>query len=604
MKNLCLIFLVKDPNINPEKFIEEFKETQINCQIGIYLNSKNAYLCDDIYRNYKNYNNVLFFVEERDLSPEQRFHLSMFFEQLSRDREYPFLKRLYFTKMSEKFGFDLYKKDKCFFMKRDAMIVESFPIIKFCPFDKSFKLLDLPYSGNQKNFEENLKENKKKIKQEKCTECSPFVNTRVGIKEICKFGKKVIENRNHNININKILKNPSIKRINGTSHNSPHDWRKVMITGWYGTETIGDKAILGETVYFIKERSPNCQILITTLNKKVSLQTKRELDNIKEAEIIDIEEGCKEKTIEQCDAVIFGGGPIMQSNALVDVWKIFKEANRQKKARIIFGCGFGPFHTEEMERIACQILQMSTKGFFRDGESLEYAKRLFPDINMDYACDPSIKYLTRMYSFNLDKERRKDKIVISTLLRANTREFINNVGLKAIDELNKGFALKIADFFKEITLEKNIFIQMLAMNCHYLGGDDRNFNRMVEKLCGESDKIYIERAYMTIDGVIKRIKLSDFSLAMRYHGHLFSFALQIPFLSINYTGKDGKVANFLRRIAYEKWSTEWSDQNSDSLKAKIFELMESKDQIKNNFYEQKEKMLCQLEEVYEKLSKN
>ena len=377
-----------------------------------------------------------------------------------------------------------------------------------------------------------------------------------------------------------------------------------MITGWYGTETTGDKAILGEIVHFLRERSPECQIAISTINRKISLQTKRELEILKATELLDIEECSKRKIIEKYDAVVFGGGPIMQSNSLIDVWKIFREANHQKKARIIFGCGLGPFHTKEMEKIAKQILQMSTAGFFRDEESLDYSKRLFPDIEMDYACDPSIGYLNRIESIELNENEKKDYITLCTLLRANTKEFIKNVNLKATDELNRNFALQLANFIKEIVLKEKISVKMLSMNCHYIGGDDRKFNRMVEEFCVKSNKIYVERAYLNINDLIKKIKNCDFSLAMRYHGHLFSFALGIPFLSINYTGKDGKVNSFLRRINYEKWSLNWNEQDDVFLKKKFFELIETKDEIKNKFRKERERMLLKLETVYKKTFKN
>ena len=43
-------------------------------------------------------------------------------------------------------------------------------------------------------------------------------------------------------------------------------WRRVLITGWYGTETQGDKAILGEVLHFIKSASPDCKIVLTMHN--------------------------------------------------------------------------------------------------------------------------------------------------------------------------------------------------------------------------------------------------------------------------------------------------------------------------------------------------
>lgn len=599
LKEEKLIFLIDDINNDINSIKKDLNQTRIDYVVGVCLNNKNIYLIDDFYQFLSSQEDLLFFVDLKGVSFEQKFHLAMFFEKISRDRKYPFLERLYFKRFSDTLAFDGCEKKRCVWRDK-GVIFKSPSVIKFCPNDKEFNLKD-----EEKFFYGNfVKKNKKRIIKTKCNDCLILNDFKIGLREILSFAKTAVKVKKHFANRMKILNKPVVGEIKGATSNNPKDWNSVLITGWYGTETTGDKAILGEIVHFLRERSPQCQIAISTINRKISLQTERELEILKGSKLLDIEECSKSKIIEKYDAVIFGGGPIMQSNSLVDVWKIFRESNRQKKARVIFGCGLGPFHTKEMEQIAKQILQMSTAGFFRDEESLDYAKSLFPEINMGYACDPSIGYLNRIKSLDLNEDEKKDYITLCTLLRSNTKEFIKDADLKAIDELNRNFALYMANFLKEIVFKAKIFVKMLSMNCHYLGGDDRKFNRMVKEFCGESDKIYVERAYLDINDVMKKIKFSDFSLAMRYHGHLFSFALGIPFLSINYTGKDGKVNSFLRRINYEKWSLNWNEQDDAFLKKKFYELMEAKDEIKNNFQKEREKMLLKLETVYKQTFEN
>ena len=599
LKKEKIVFLIDDINNDMNSIKNDFNKTGIDYVIGLCLNNKNLYFIDDFYQFFSDQKDLLFFVDLKEVSFEQKFHLSMFFEKISRDRNYPLVKRLYFKKLSDKLGFDICERKRCLWRKK-GIIFKSPILIKFCPNDEETNLKDKTkiFYGNF------LKKNKKRIIETKCNDCLRPDDSKVGFCEIFSFAKSALEVKKNISQRVKIINNPILEKIKEATFNNPKEWKSILITGWYGTETTGDKAILGEIVHFLRERSPECQIAISTINRKISLQTKRELEILKATELLDIEECSKRKIIEKYDAVVFGGGPIMQSNSLIDVWKIFREANHQKKARIIFGCGLGPFHTKEMEKIAKQILQMSTAGFFRDEESLDYSKRLFPDIEMDYACDPSIGYLNRIESIELNENEKKDYITLCTLLRANTKEFIKNVNLKATDELNRNFALQLANFIKEIVLKEKISVKMLSMNCHYIGGDDRKFNRMVEEFCVKSNKIYVERAYLNINDLIKKIKNCDFSLAMRYHGHLFSFALGIPFLSINYTGKDGKVNSFLRRINYEKWSLNWNEQDDVFLKKKFFELIETKDEIKNKFRKERERMLLKLETVYKKTFKN
>ena len=128
----------------------------------------------------------------------------------------------------------------------------------------------------------------------------------------------------------------------------PTKWRHVLITGWYGTETNGDKAILAEILYFLRSCSPECKITITTLCQRISIQTNIELNCTEYVDLVDLNRAHLRSVIGGVDAVIIGGGPLMESSAMENLALIFNEANRQNKARIIFGCGIGPIHTEKI----------------------------------------------------------------------------------------------------------------------------------------------------------------------------------------------------------------------------------------------------------------
>ena len=85
----------------------------------------------------------------------------------------------------------------------------------------------------------------------------------------------------------------------------------------------------------------------------------------------------------------------METNELIHVLRIFEEANRQNKSRIIFGCGIGPFHTQRIMDVATRVLQLTTAGFVRDKESLDYAQKLCPSNVLKFACDPAVGFVSR-----------------------------------------------------------------------------------------------------------------------------------------------------------------------------------------------------------------
>jgi polysaccharide pyruvyl transferase WcaK-like protein len=100
---------------------------------------------------------------------------------------------------------------------------------------------------------------------------------------------------------------------------------------------------------------------------------------------------------------------------------------------------------------------------------------------------------------------------------------------------------------------------------------------------------------MTIDDILNALHSSKTTVAMRYHGHIFSIALNVPFISIDYTGKKGKVSNLLERISYVENSVEFKMVSEGSLKSQlkninlnyenlVIKLKGKSDELENNLF--------------------
>jgi polysaccharide pyruvyl transferase WcaK-like protein len=68
---------------------------------------------------------------------------------------------------------------------------------------------------------------------------------------------------------------------------------------------------------------------------------------------------------------------------------------------------------------------------------------------------------------------------------------------------------------------------------------------------------------------------SKLAVAMRYHGHIFSIALNIPFISLDYTGKMGKVSNLMQRMGLKDYSVKFEDFTPSVLKPKLKQIEEN-----------------------------
>ena len=125
--------------------------------------------------------------------------------------------------------------------------------------------------------------------------------------------------------INKLFKFNLIQRTefkNDNLKSKPCDWKSVLITGWYGTETAGDKAILGEIVYRLKKYNENVKIYLTTIDIRLSWCTRDEMDL--DINYIPINDSIDFLNSKRISCLIFGGGPLMDSSKLKIISKLFQ----------------------------------------------------------------------------------------------------------------------------------------------------------------------------------------------------------------------------------------------------------------------------------------
>lgn len=382
---------------------------------------------------------------------------------------------------------------------------------------------------------------------------------------------------------------------------SPADWTHVLITGWYGTETAGDKAILGELLHFIRRASPRCRITVTTLNQHISVQSRRELSGLADAALVDMAMAHEPDVIEQVDAVVIGGGPLMESQAMGYIWRIFAEANRQAKARIVFGCGVGPIHSDQTRRLVASVLTMSTAGFFRDRESLRLAVELSPGRSFDYACDPAFAYVRRWHCGNDRQDESGD--MLAGLLRANTKENRPGDDGDTLRARNIEAASVLARILEGTAARTEQAVQLLAMNTPWVGGDDRLFNRAIrdKAVSDEAGLIGIERGYLELDELLAQLSTASSAIAMRYHGHVFCTALGIPYLSIDYTGKPGKVNSLVTRLDYQQFSEDWGSIGEKHAIASLETLHAQRDEWSGFLLQCADRLVERLQATYERV---
>lgn len=342
---------------------------------------------------------------------------------------------------------------------------------------------------------------------------------------------------------------------------------QILITGWYGTETVGDKAILLEALNFINAHYLDADVTVTSIDLRVSWHTRFELGI--EHRIIPLDVAPNLINDNAFSAVFFGGGPIMDSSRLPQIADIFQKSARMGTATVIFGCGVGPLQNSEYAAAARVIFENSAFGFFRDEKSKIFAMELGADQSKFLVgVDPALNSVARFF-------RTRETVASTHSLVAMLREQTTEYSQSAAEDnqhLNDFF---ITYFEKLVSRPGENFrkIKLVPMHSHWRGNDDRILNQRVSQQLTYLRVPLTTVPYQSFHECLSEIIGSKVALAMRYHAHIFAIGLEVPFLSLNYTGKSGKIDNLMTRVGLQAASLDINKaaRPSDSIEDDIFE---------------------------------
>jgi polysaccharide pyruvyl transferase WcaK-like protein len=321
----------------------------------------------------------------------------------------------------------------------------------------------------------------------------------------------------------------------------------VCVLGWYGTETLGDRAILEGIIKIFEQVETKNTIHVGSLypffTERTLLEEKNALIylNIKSSiSCFDVTNGCElRKHVEQADIVIMGGGPLMDLSELDIVDKAFEYAKKKNKKTGIIGCGIGPLKIKEFRKSTYNILKNSNVSIFRDKNSFEEAKKLnsefggkINEYTLFHSNDPAIIPLAFFERKNL---KSKDRLVVN----------FRHLGFQANDDAQEKIKKKLVNMLKETS---KLFDEVLLLPNHIfdIGGDDRLYFSELKLELLDCSNIIIEHEPKSLFETFRLIAESRAAIGMRYHSIVFQTFLNGNNYILDYTDfKNGKIKCFL-----------------------------------------------------------
>lgn len=323
----------------------------------------------------------------------------------------------------------------------------------------------------------------------------------------------------------------------------------VCVLGWYGSETLGDRAILDGIVRIFSVLSDDLTFNIGSLYPVLTERTifedqeayKRHAGHI-EIECFDSKNKNQiKKAVEKADYVIMGGGPLMDLQEMFIIKYSFRYAKKLKKKTALVGCGYGPLKQRAYEKCLRDIVGYSDAIIMRSGNCKEQMEKLiakrYPNKTVYSSLDPAIisvldykaTYLSSPHSVNALHEG----------------EWIINVR-----DLDYVYAKK--DFYypriKEVVakIAKSVTkLTLMPMHTFTVGGDDRYIqNRIAQDL--QYDNITVIQKPLSLMQAYDLVSCAEGCIGMRYHSIVFQSFLNANNYILDYTDpKNGKIKAFL-----------------------------------------------------------
>lgn len=326
---------------------------------------------------------------------------------------------------------------------------------------------------------------------------------------------------------------------------------KITIIGWYGTETIGDRAILAGicsilrknfgtfslelgTMYpFFSERTLIEDYFFLTVcaaNKKLAISL-FDTQNIKSLR----------NAIRNCDVLVMGGGPLMGFWSMYMIEYAFSKARKMGKKTMVLGCGVGPMIKREYEKCLVNIIRKSDVTIFRDIQSAREYQRISKDTKeLPAAIDPAA-IAVRIFNKN-NKNTEKQEHIVACIRDFPAEYKINSqVNVHIIN-------WRLASCIAHLQQSTDRLVKLIPMHYFAVGEDDRKYmNQLKFRL--NNDRIVVQNAPLTLEETLVEFSNASACIGMRFHSVVLQTLLNGKNLVLDYTDPEkGKIVGFLKSI--------------------------------------------------------
>ena len=331
--------------------------------------------------------------------------------------------------------------------------------------------------------------------------------------------------------------------------------KRILISGYFGFNNLGDEAILNSMVRLINEINPETKIIVLS-NSPESTKVKYDTESIYRYDIFKIMSEMK-----RSDIFISGGGSLLQDvtslRSIPYYLGLIFMALIFKMKTIFFAQGVGPVKNKIFRFLIEKVLNSVDYLSVRDENSKMFLEDIGIQKNKINIIDDPVFGLN-----DLDLKNGKEK---------QKNVGIQNIGVSVRNWHSNSYLNSLVEFLNILGQKNNILITIIPF---HQGRDLKISKKLQDRLEVDSQ---VRRYTDDLDEVNEFYKTLDLFIGVRLHSLIFSAVNGIPFIGISY---DPKTDSLIEEMGYQdKITTE--NITVDKLQSTYNKIMNQEDDIKD-----------------------
>ena len=314
---------------------------------------------------------------------------------------------------------------------------------------------------------------------------------------------------------------------------------RIVLSGYYGFDNVGDEAILFAIIQSLKDYHPGVKLTVLSNNPEKTAASYN-VEAVNRWSFTEVR-----KALKASDCLISGGGSLLQDEtgmkSITYYSGVMKIAQVLKKPVFIYAQGMGPVKSKINRKIMKHVLQAAQMITVRDKHSKSFLESIGVTKPIQLVPDPVMGIDAGDFISGLNKPALSDKRVVSVSIRNWT------------DDLS--YLTKVAEGLDGLAANGHEIL-MVPMHGKY---DHETSLSVVGMMKHKADIFPYDSS---IEEKMAAVKESDVLLGMRLHALIFASVGNTPFVALSYDPKIDSFAEIVgQKVIGHVCSDDWSSQD-------------------------------------------